>query len=68
MKEDNWDMKFMSKGDLAKKLNVSTETLRLKMKEIEGIKTTRRKLLYPREVRLDYLHFGYKNKLNSLLK
>ncbi len=61
MKEDNWDMKFMSKGDLAKKLNVSTETLRLKMKEIEGIKTSRRKLLYPWEVRLVYLHFGYKN-------
>lgn len=59
MNEENLNMKFMSKGDLAKKLNVSTETLRLKMKEIKGLDTSRRKLLYPWEVRLIYLHFGY---------
>lgn len=59
MIEENLNMKFMSKGYLAKKLNVSSETLRLKMKEIKGLDTSRRKLLYPWEVKLIYLHFGY---------
>ncbi len=52
-----WDIKFMSKGDLAKKLGISPETLRMKLKEIEGLNTGRRKLLYPWEVKVVRKHF-----------
>lgn len=57
-----WDIKFLSKGELAKKLGISPETLRLKLKEIEGLDTGRRKLLYPWEVRMVFKSFGLETK------
>lgn len=54
-----WNIKFMSKGDLAKKLGISPETLRLKLKEIEELDTGRRKLLYPWEVRMVFQYFSF---------
>lgn len=52
------DMRFVSKAELAERFGISRETLRLKLKEIEGLDTGKRQLLYPREVRLVYQHFG----------
>jgi len=51
-------MKFMSKAELATLLGISRETLRLKLKEIKGLHTGRRQLLYPWEVRLVFERFG----------
>ena len=51
-------MKFISKAELARQLGVSRETLRKKLKEVEGLETGRRQLLYPYEVRMVYKAFG----------
>ena len=52
------EMKFISKAELARQLGVSRETLRKKLKEVEGLETGRRQLLYPYEVRMVYKAFG----------
>ena len=52
------EIKFVSKAELAVRLGISRETLRLKLKEIKGLDTGRRQLLYPWEVRLVYEVFG----------
>ena len=46
--------KFISKSELAAELGISRETLRLKLKEVKGLKTGKRQLLYPYEVRMIY--------------
>ena len=51
-------MKFISKAELARQLGVSRETLRKKLKKVEGLHTGRRQLLYPYEVRMVYEAFG----------
>lgn len=50
-------MRFMSKAQLADQLGISRETLRLKLKKIEGLDTGRRQLLYPRELKVIYREF-----------
>lgn len=45
------EIRFVSKAELAQKFGISRETLRKKLKEIEGLDTGRRQLLYPYEVR-----------------
>ena len=50
-------LRFKSKSELAQEMGISRETLRKKLKEIEGLQTGRRQLLYPREVRLIYDQF-----------
>ncbi|MCG8320425.1 MAG: helix-turn-helix domain-containing protein [Cytophagales bacterium] len=52
------EMKFISKAELARQLGVSRETLRKKLKRVEGLHTGRRQLLYPYEVRMVYEAFG----------
>ena len=52
------EMKFISKAELARQLGVSRETLRKKLQEVEGLRTGRRQLLYPYEVRMVYETFG----------
>ncbi len=52
------EMRFWSKAELALKFGISRETLRLKLKEIEGLNTGRRQLLYPYEVRMVFRAFG----------
>ena len=54
-------LQFMSKNELAKKLNISRETLRIKMKEIKGLQTGKRQLLYPYELRIIFEAFGVGN-------
>ena len=54
-------LQFMSKNELAKKLNISRETLRIKMKNIKGLQTGKRQLLYPYEVRMIFEAFGVGN-------
>ncbi len=55
-------MRFWSKAELAIRFGISRETLRLKLKEIEGLDTGRRQLLYPYEVRMVFKAFGiYEN-------
>ena len=51
------EMRFVSKAELAERFGISRETLRLKLKEIEGLDTGRRQLLYPWEVKLVYRYF-----------
>lgn len=51
-------MRFKSKAELAHELGISRETLRKKLKAIEGLNTGRRQLLYPHEVRMIYQYFG----------
>jgi len=51
-------LQFISKNELATQLNISRETLRVKMKEIKGLKTGKRQLLYPYEVRMIFEAFG----------
>ena len=51
-------MRFWSKAELAMHFGISRETLRLKLKEIEGLDTGRRQLLYPYEVRRVFNAFG----------
>ena len=51
-------IRFKSKAELAQELGISRETLRKKLKEIEGLNTGRRQLLYPRELRLIYEALG----------
>ncbi|WP_210196214.1 hypothetical protein [Aquimarina sp. U1-2] len=58
MVEKRWDMKFVSKAELAKRFGISPETLRVKLKEVKGLETGRRQLLYPWEVRLVWEWFG----------
>ncbi len=52
------EMRFWSKAELALRFGISRETLRLKLKEIEGLDTGRRQLLYPYEVRMVFRAFG----------
>ena len=52
------EMRFWSKAELAIRFGISRETLRLKLKEIEGLDTGRRQLLYPYEVRMVLKAFG----------
>lgn len=52
------EIKFVSKAELAIRLGISRETLRLKLKDIKGLNTGRRQLLFPWEVRLVYEVFG----------
>jgi len=52
------EMRFWSKAELAIRFGISRETLRLKLKEIEGLDTGRRQLLYPYEVRIVFRAFG----------
>lgn len=52
------EIKFISKAELAEKFGISRETLRKKLKEIKGLNTGRRQLLYPYEVRMIYDAFG----------
>ncbi len=54
-------LQFMSKNELAQKLNISRETLRIKMKEIKGLQTGKRQLLYPYELRMIFEAFGVGN-------
>ncbi|WP_128755362.1 helix-turn-helix domain-containing protein [Aquimarina sediminis] len=49
---------FKTKQELSHFLGVSRQTLRRKMKKIEGLDTGRRQLLYPHEVRLVFNAFG----------
>jgi hypothetical protein len=51
-------IRFVSKAELAERFGISRETLRLKLKEVKGLNTGRRQLLYPWEVRLVFLHFN----------
>ena len=51
-------MRFKSKSELAEELGIHVETLRLKLKAIDGLETGRRQLLYPREVKRIYQEFG----------
>ena len=51
-------LRFKSKSELAQEMGISRETLRKKLKEIEGLETGRRQLLYPREVKRIYQEFG----------
>ena len=57
MDDSRTEMRFVSKAELARKFGISRETLRLKLKEVEGLDTGKRQLLCPREVRLVYRHF-----------
>ena len=50
--------RFKSKSELAREMGISRETLRKKLKEIKELNTGRRQLLYPREIRIVYRHFG----------
>ena len=50
--------RFKSKSELAREMGISRETLRKKLKEIKDLHTGRRQLLYSREVRMVYRHFG----------
>lgn len=52
------EIRFVSKAELAEKFGISRETLRLKLKEVKGLNTGRRQLLYPWEVRLVYIYFN----------
>ncbi len=52
------EMRFWSKAELALRFGISRETLRLKLKEIDGLNTGRRQLLYPYEVRMVFKAFG----------
>ena len=52
------EIRFISKAELAQRFGVSRETLRKKLKEVEGLSTGRRQLLYPFEVRMVYEAFG----------
>ncbi|GAA4277025.1 hypothetical protein JJQ60_08695 [Aquimarina mytili] len=56
--KNNVEMRFWSKAELALHFGISRETLRLKLKEIEGLDTGRRQLLYPYEVRMVFKAFG----------
>ena len=49
--------KFMSKAQLADKLGISRETLRLRLKQIQGLNTGRRQLLYPKELFVIFKEF-----------
>lgn len=50
--------KFWTKTELREFLGISRETLRRKLKEIDGLDTGRRQLLYPYEVRMVFKAFG----------
>ncbi|MBL6445731.1 hypothetical protein JMN32_05385 [Fulvivirga sp. 29W222] len=50
-------LRFKSKAELAREFGISRETLRLKLKQIEGLDTGRRQLLYPWELRVIYREF-----------
>ncbi|WP_271784907.1 hypothetical protein [Aquimarina algiphila] len=52
------EMRFWSKAELAIRFGISRETLRLRLKEIDGLDTGRRQLLYPYEVRMVFKAFG----------
>ena len=52
------EIQFISKAELARQFGISRETLRVKLKEIRGLNTGRRQLLYPYEVRKVYEAFG----------
>ena len=52
------EIQFISKAELARQFGISRETLRVKLKEIQGLNTGRRQLLYPYEVRMVYKAFG----------
>jgi Zn-dependent peptidase ImmA (M78 family) len=52
------EIRFVSKAELAERFGISRETLRLKLKEVKGLNTGRRQLLYPWEVRLVYVYFN----------
>lgn len=54
-------MRFKSKSELAAELGIHVETLRLKLKAIEGLETGRRQLLYPRELKVIYRTFAESN-------
>ncbi|MTI23090.1 hypothetical protein E1176_18820 [Fulvivirga sp. RKSG066] len=58
MDDQFFQIRFVSKAELAERFGISRETLRLKLKEVEGLNTGRRQLLYPWEVRLVYLYFS----------
>ena len=51
-------LRFKSKSELAQEMGISRETLRKKLKEVVGLETGRRQLLYPREVKRIYEEFG----------
>ena len=51
----------MGKSELAAQLGVSRETLRKKLKQIKGLDTGRRQLLYPGELKMIYEEFGILN-------
>ena len=59
------EMRFWSKAELAIRFGISRETLRLKLKEIEGLNTGRRQLLYPYEVRMVFKAFGIRDIENQ---
>ena len=52
------EIQFMSKAELAQRLGISRETLRVRLKDVQGLNTGRRQLLYPYEVRMVYEAFG----------
>ena len=49
---------FKTKQELSAFLGISRQTLRRKMKEIDGLDTGRRQLLYPHEVRKLFYALG----------
>ena len=51
-------LRFKSKSELAQEMGISRETLRKKLKEVVGLETGRRQLLYPREVKRIYQTFS----------
>lgn len=58
-------IQFVSKAELARQFGISRETLRVKLKEIRGLNTGRRQLLYPYEVRMVYEAFGLKKESDN---
>ncbi len=56
--DDYRNIRFVSKAELALRFGISRETLRKKLKEVKGLNTGKRQLLYPWEVRLVCQVFG----------
>ncbi|GAA5036577.1 hypothetical protein GCM10011506_30160 [Marivirga lumbricoides] len=55
----NQSLQFKSKAELAREMGISRETLRKKLKDIDGLNTGRRQLLYPRELKRIYEEFCF---------
>ena len=51
-------IRFMTKAELGQELGLHREALRVRLKEVKGLKTGNRQILYPHEVRMIYEVFG----------